>query len=151
MLLELHVKLDDYLSDKCCEKRANDYDVSSCKQALVMIESTHVCGLSWIRKNGNVLSSQLCGCPYKPFTWQLLESKKQPSVMFCHKKLHFLQQIFVSASRICTFYVFHFFCLSCFVIFTYITHSCLQMHITEISWRVWVQQFSFSLIRISEN
>ena len=95
-------------------------------QALVMIESTHVVGfLNW--KNGMSIITAV---------WMLYNttdnnysSLKQLSVMFVIK-IVFLQQILFCIKNV---YIYK--CLLLFACpvchFTYITHSCLQMHITE--------------------
>ena len=117
-------QLDSYLSDKCCEKRGNDYDVPHATS--ISDDWVHpCCGLLELKK-WNV-HHQSCADVIWPFRWQLLKSETAFCDVCCKNCTS--PADFVLHQECVHLCLPTFACPVCH--FTYITHSCLQMHITE--------------------
>ena len=137
-------QLDNYPFDKCGAKRAVDYDVPHASS----ISDDQVypcCGLLELEK-WNVHHHSCVQMSYGP-TDNSYSSLKQLSVIFVIK-IVFLQQILFCTKNV-YIYVSCIVCLSHVCHFTYITHSCLWMHITEAHGGLENSNF-FSLIKILE-
>ena len=117
-------QLDNYLSDKCGTKKAIDYDVPH-TSSINDDQVYSCCGLLELKK-WNVHHHR-CADDIRPYRQQLLESE----TAFCN--------IFYKNCISPADFVLHqehvHLCLPLFACpvchFTYITHSCLWMHITE--------------------
>ena len=117
-------QLDDYLSDKCCAKKTIDYDVphtsSICNDWVYSC-----CGLLELEKWS--VHHHSCTDVIQPFRWQLLKSEKV-FCNICHKNC-VSPADFVLHQECVHLCLPLFACPVCHI--TYITHSCLWMHITE--------------------
>ena len=123
-IVESLVQLDDYLSDKCGAKRAVDYDVPHASS----ISDDQVypcCGLLELEK-WNV-HHHSCADVIRPYRQQLLKSETA-FCDICHKNC-VSSADFVLHQEHVHLCLLLFACPVCH--FTYITHSCLWMHITE--------------------
>ena len=117
-------QLDDYPSDKCDVKRAADYDVPQASS----INDDRVypcCRLLKLEKWD--VHYHRCADIIQPYRQQLLESETA-FCDICHKNCVFPADFVLHQEHV------HL-CLPLFACpichFTYITHSCLWMHITE--------------------
>ena len=115
---------DSCLFDKYCGKRAGDYDVPHATS--ISDDQVYPCCGLFELERWNV-HHHSCADIIQPFRQQLLESETA-FCDICHK----------NCISIVDFVLHHecvHLCLPLFVCpvchFTYITHSCLQMHITE--------------------
>ena len=117
-------QLNDYPSDKCGTKRAVDYDVP-CASSISDDWVYPYCGLLELEK-WNVHHHRCVGV-IKPYRQQLLKSETAFSDI-CHKNCLSPADFVLHQEHV------HL-CLPLFACpvchFTYITHSCLWMHITE--------------------
>ena len=118
-------QLNDCPSDKCNMKKAVDYDVP-CASSINDNQVHPCCGLLEL-ENWNVHHHK-CADDLRPYRQQLLKSETA-FCDICHKNCT------SSADFVLHQECVHL-CLPLFVCpvchFTYITHSCLQMHITDV-------------------
>ena len=117
-------QLDDYPSDKCGAKRAVDYDVPHAS-SISDDQVYSCCGLLELEKW--YVHHHWCADVIWPYRQQLLKSETA-FCNICHKNC-------VSPADFVLHQEHVHLCLPLFACpvchFTYITHSCLQMHITE--------------------
>ena len=115
---------DSCLFDKYHGKKASDYDVPHAT-SVCDDQFTHVVGYLSLKDGMSVI--MVVWTSYNPSDNSYL-SLKQPSVASATRTvLLWWISSYIMSEHICAFTLFV--CLVCY--FTYVTQSCLQMHITE--------------------